>query len=183
MFSTLSRKHRRGVAAPEWFAVCGGLAVVLICWCGATGEAVNGRMKVTAAGAGDPSALVSYFNGQSVSGSTSGGSQPSSSESSGSTSSSGGYYQQGQTGVGALFSEDGLSLTASSEQELSNVVLEFADGSHQKFEGLTGYTGVFQGTDENAGQEIVGCWIKSGTNASGDGPGYGEHLSNSGPAG
>jgi hypothetical protein len=65
-----------------------------------------------------------------------------------------------------------------STKDLSNVVLEFADGVHQKFDGLSGYTGTFQGTGDNEGKEIVGVWIKSGCNHSGDGPGYGERVTN-----
>ena len=61
-------------------------------------------------------------------------------------------------------------------KELSNVVLEYADGAHQKFDGLTGHEGVFAGTGEHAGKVVVGAWIKAGRNASGDGPGYGERF-------
>jgi Flp pilus assembly protein TadG len=68
------------------------------------------------------------------------------------------------------------SVYVTSTKDLSNVVLEFADGSHQKFEGLKGYTGTFSGTGLNDGKEIVGVWIKSGCNSSSDGPGYGERL-------
>jgi hypothetical protein len=72
------------------------------------------------------------------------------------------------------------SVYVTSTKELSNVVLEFADGTHQKFDGLSGYTGTFEGTGDNAEKEIVGVWIKSGCNHSGDGPGYGERVVNSG---
>ena len=34
----------------------------------------------------------------------------------------------------------------------------------------------FAGIGEHAGKEIVGIWVKSGCNASGDGPGYGERF-------
>jgi hypothetical protein len=67
-----------------------------------------------------------------------------------------------------------------SSKDLSNVVLEFADGQRQKFDGLTGYTGTFQGTGDNAGKEVVCVWIKSGCNSSSEGPGYGERIDNSG---
>ncbi|MEZ5948992.1 MAG: pilus assembly protein TadG-related protein [Planctomycetaceae bacterium] len=67
-----------------------------------------------------------------------------------------------------------------STKDLSNVVLEFSDGVHQKFEGLTGKTGTFAGTGDNEGKSIVGAWIKSGSNSSGDGPGYGERFENPG---
>jgi len=68
------------------------------------------------------------------------------------------------------------SVYVTSTKDLSNVVLEFADGSHQKFDSLTSYSGTFSGTDGNAGKEIVGVWVKSGCYQSNDGPGYGEYL-------
>ncbi|MCC6622559.1 MAG: putative metal-binding motif-containing protein, partial [Deltaproteobacteria bacterium] len=61
-------------------------------------------------------------------------------------------------------------------KDLSNVVLLFADGTTQRFEGLSGHDGVFAGTGENAGKEIVTVWVKAGANFSGDGPGYGERF-------
>lgn len=57
-------------------------------------------------------------------------------------------------------------------KELSNVVIELADGEHYKYDGLEGHYGTF-GAGE---QEIVGVWVKAGSNASGDGPGYGERF-------
>jgi hypothetical protein len=72
------------------------------------------------------------------------------------------------------------SVYVTSTKDLSNVVLHFEDGTHQKFDGLTGYTGTFSGTGENAGKVIIGVWIKSGTYLSGDGPGYGEYLADPG---
>ena len=57
-------------------------------------------------------------------------------------------------------------------KELSNVVLEFADGEHYKFDGLKGHYGTFGGGE----REIVTVWVKAGNNASGDGPGYGERF-------
>lgn len=67
-----------------------------------------------------------------------------------------------------------------STKDLSNVVLGFSDGSHQKFEPLSGYSGTFQGTGQHAGKEVVTVWIKSGCNNSNDGPGYGERINNPG---
>jgi LruC domain-containing protein len=59
--------------------------------------------------------------------------------------------------------------------------LRFADGTSQKFDNLDqGKTGTFQGTGLNAGKKIRGAWIKSGTNAGWDGPGYGEWIPNDG---
>ncbi|HCS53610.1 pilus assembly protein TadG-related protein [Rubinisphaera sp.] len=72
------------------------------------------------------------------------------------------------------------SIYVESTKDLSNVVLEFTDGVHQKFEGLSGHTGTFLGTGENEGKAIVNAWIKSGKNFSGDGPGYGESFENPG---
>jgi len=64
-----------------------------------------------------------------------------------------------------------------STKDLSNVVIQTADGSIQKFEGLSGYTGTFTGTNaDTQGERIVRAWVKSGNNASGEGPGYGERL-------
>jgi hypothetical protein len=77
----------------------------------------------------------------------------------------------------AAYSE---SVYVTSSKDLSNVVLEFADENHQKFEGLHGYTGTFKGTGEHEGKEVVGVWIKSGCNSSDDGSGYGERIDNPG---
>jgi Flp pilus assembly protein TadG len=81
--------------------------------------------------------------------------------------------------VGAPRSEESVAqnqVYVTSTKDLSNVVLEFADGTHQKFEPLSGYAATFQGTGANAGKEVVGVWIKSGSNKSSDGPGYGERI-------
>lgn len=63
-----------------------------------------------------------------------------------------------------------------STKDLSNVVLQFSDGRTERFEGLKGRTGVFKGTGSNANKLIVRCWVKSGCNQSGEGPGYGERF-------
>jgi hypothetical protein len=57
-------------------------------------------------------------------------------------------------------------------KELSNVVVEFADGDRYKYDGLEGHYGTFGAGDK----EIVGVWVKAGNNASGDGPGYGMRI-------
>lgn len=83
--------------------------------------------------------------------------------------------------VGAISTSDATydnSVYVTSTKDLSNVVLEFADGAHQKFQGLHGFTGTFQGTGENEGKQVVGVWIKSGCNNSSGGPGYGERIDN-----
>ncbi|HEX2473549.1 MAG TPA: TadG family pilus assembly protein [Lacipirellulaceae bacterium] len=76
---------------------------------------------------------------------------------------------------------DGRSVYVTSTKELSNVVLdfgpdEFGNPRQQKFDGLSGYTGNFEGVGDYEGLDIVGVWIKSGCNASGDGPGYGVYI-------
>jgi hypothetical protein len=71
-----------------------------------------------------------------------------------------------------------MQVTANSTKDLSNVVLLFCDGTTQKYEGLSGTVGTFQGTESSAGKCIVGIWIKSGCNQSDDGPGYGEYVAN-----
>ncbi len=63
-----------------------------------------------------------------------------------------------------------------STKDLSNVVLEFDNGHHYKYDGLSGRSRTFRGTGSYNGRKIVGCWVKSGRNASGDGPGYGERF-------
>lgn len=63
-----------------------------------------------------------------------------------------------------------------STKDLSNVVMEFSNGNKQKIEKLTSKTGTFKGSGSNSGRHIKCCWIKSGSNASGDGPGYGEKF-------
>ncbi|MGB0429164.1 MAG: collagen-binding domain-containing protein [Bacteroidia bacterium] len=82
--------------------------------------------------------------------------------------------------VNANFSCDNESVYVCSSKDLSNVVLKFADNTEYKFDNLNcGKCKNFTGTGSNAGKEIVGVWIKSGCNSSGDGPGYGEYVSNS----
>ncbi len=81
--------------------------------------------------------------------------------------------------VGATFATDSKSASVTSTKDLSNVVLKFADGTTQKFEGLSGMSGTFSGTGASAGKCIAGVWIKSGCNSSNDGPGYGQWIANS----
>ncbi len=63
-----------------------------------------------------------------------------------------------------------------SSKDLSNVVMEFSNGNHQKIEDLLGMTGTFKGSGSNNGLHIKRCWIKSGSNFSTDGSGYGERF-------
>lgn len=81
--------------------------------------------------------------------------------------------------VSAIFAGDNKTVTAISSKDLSNVVLFYCDGTHQKFDNLSGYSKDFKGTGANADKKIQGVWIKSGCNQSGDGPGYGEYVANS----
>jgi len=66
------------------------------------------------------------------------------------------------------------SVYVTSTKDLSNVVLRYSNGNEQKFEGLSGKTAVFAGTGGNSNKPIYKVWVKSGANASGEGPGYGE---------
>ncbi|MBN2021614.1 MAG: VWA domain-containing protein [Pirellulales bacterium] len=63
-----------------------------------------------------------------------------------------------------------------STKDLSNVVMQFTDGTTQKIEGLSGLTGTFRGTGGNYYKQIAKIWVKSGPNDSGEGPGYGERF-------
>lgn len=63
-----------------------------------------------------------------------------------------------------------------STKDLSNVVLEFSDGTRQKFDGLSGTTGTFRGTGSNYNKRIDKLWVKSGSNASGECSGCGERF-------
>lgn len=82
-----------------------------------------------------------------------------------------------------IFSPDNLTAYAYSTKDLSNVVLLLEDGTHQKFEPLTGLTGTFSAVFPSAGMRLQAAWVKSGTNASGDGPGYGQKFNNPGFSG
>ena len=71
---------------------------------------------------------------------------------------------------------NGTSVVVYSGQDLSNVVLQFEDGSEQKFDELEiGTSATFSGDGEYSGKTIIGCWIKSGDNQSDDGPGKGQY--------
>jgi hypothetical protein len=67
------------------------------------------------------------------------------------------------------------SITAYSPcKDLSNVVLQFADGTRERVGELVGGTGTFAGTGANAEKVIVGVWVKAGKN--GSSPGLGEYF-------
>ncbi len=85
----------------------------------------------------------------------------------------------GSTGpIRVVFACD--AVTIESCKDLSNVVLEFEDGSRIRYEGLNGRSGTFSGSGELAGDRIVRVWVKAGANHSGDGPGYGQRFEASG---
>lgn len=65
-----------------------------------------------------------------------------------------------------------------STKDLSNVVLDLSNGVEHKYDELsTGTEGEFAVPGgQPGGTTIVGVWVKSGPNASGDGPGYGEYF-------
>lgn len=63
----------------------------------------------------------------------------------------------------ATFNVDCTSVTASSEKDLSNVVLLFADSTWEKFDDLDVPEGDFAGTGDNIGKVIESAYIKSGS--------------------
>ncbi|MGV3631923.1 MAG: hypothetical protein ACO1O6_12005 [Bacteroidota bacterium] len=82
--------------------------------------------------------------------------------------------------VGAAFTSNAKSVTATSTMALTNVVLKYYDGQEQMFQNLSGMSATLSGTGANAGKCITGVWIKSGCNTSNDGANYGEYVSNTG---
>jgi len=78
----------------------------------------------------------------------------------------------------AEYVSGGVGVEVTSSKALSNVVLDFGDGEHQRFEGLRATSGTFRGTGAYEGRWIRGAWVKSGCATSGDGPGYGLYHSN-----
>lgn len=68
---------------------------------------------------------------------------------------------------------------ATSTKDISNIVLEFSDGTQERFEGIPDGTtsGAFRGTGGNYNKRIDAVWVKSGSNANIiDGRGYGERF-------
>lgn len=64
-------------------------------------------------------------------------------------------------------------------KDISNVVLEFTDGTTQRIEGEDfGTAETFSGTGEHEGDVLTGVWVKAGNNSTEDSPpGTGEHFS------
>ena len=65
--------------------------------------------------------------------------------------------------ISAAFSNDCTSVTASSDKDLSNVVLLFGDGTWEKFDDLDVPAGDFAGTGDNLDKVIDSAYIKSGS--------------------
>lgn len=86
--------------------------------------------------------------------------------------------KKSQPQIYVTFSGDRQSVNVTSSKDLSNVVLEFCDGVHYKFDGLSGKNRTFAGLGNHAGKIIKTVWVKSGSNSSNDGPGYGERFNN-----
>ncbi len=70
------------------------------------------------------------------------------------------------------FLENTKQVYVTSTKDLSNVVLRYSDGTTQKIEPLSDPTGTFG----DGSKKITKIWVKSGCNASGEGPGYGERF-------
>lgn len=70
------------------------------------------------------------------------------------------------------FLENEKQVYVTSTKDLSNVVVQYSDGSRYKYDNLSGTTGTFG----NGIKQIEKVWVKSGCNASGEGPGYGERF-------
>lgn len=69
--------------------------------------------------------------------------------------------------------QDCYCVEISSCKDLSNVVIEYTDGSRVKYDNLTGKDGKWCSPDQ---REIATVWVKSGCYKSGDGPGYGRRF-------
>jgi LPXTG-motif cell wall-anchored protein len=71
------------------------------------------------------------------------------------------------------------TVTITSTKAISNVVKDFSGSTpDEKIDGLSGTTYSFPYTPD-----LVGVWVKSGNNASGDGPGYGKYFPITAPTG
>lgn len=66
-----------------------------------------------------------------------------------------------------------------STKDISNIVLEFSDGTQERIEGMGDgtLTGTYRGSGENWDKQIDSVWVKSGSNANIiDGRGFGERF-------
>lgn len=66
------------------------------------------------------------------------------------------------------------SVLIGSTLDVSNVALQYDDGSVQRFEGLQGRVLEIGGRGVHAGKGISRVWVKAGPNLSGWGPGLGQ---------
>ena len=82
--------------------------------------------------------------------------------------------------VSAVFGADNKSVTASSNKDLLNVILNLNDGSTQLIEDVTGMTGTFSPVGDKLGTCITGVWIRSGCNISAAGEPFGDYVPNPG---
>lgn len=82
--------------------------------------------------------------------------------------------------VAATFGADNRSVTASSNKDLLNVILNLDDGTTQLIEDVTGMSGTFSPTGDKEGRCIKGVWIRSGCNLSAAGEPFGDYVANPG---
>lgn len=82
--------------------------------------------------------------------------------------------------VAATFADDNKSVTASSDKDLINVILNLDDGTTQLIEDVSGMSGTFEATGDKSGKCIVGVWIRSGCNISAAGEPFGDYVANPG---
>ncbi len=82
--------------------------------------------------------------------------------------------------VSAIFGADNRSVTANSDKDLLNVILNLDDGSTQLIEDVTGKTGTFSPIGDKVGRCIRGVWIRSGCNISAAGEPFGDYVANPG---
>ncbi|QDU30768.1 hypothetical protein ETAA8_59160 [Anatilimnocola aggregata] len=66
------------------------------------------------------------------------------------------------------------SVEISSLLDVSNVALQYSDGSVQRYENLQGRQLTIGGSGSHFGKGIVRVWVKAGPNLSGHGPGLGQ---------
>lgn len=78
----------------------------------------------------------------------------------------------GANNTSALLPSNIYSVYVTSTKDLSNVILHFADGTWYKYDNQSGYAKTYE-----SDKEIIGVWIKSGSNhSSGGPPGSGEYV-------
>ena len=78
--------------------------------------------------------------------------------------------------LSADFAFDHKSADVTATRPMINVVLHFSDGTTQMFAAFGANANTYSGTGIHEDKCIVGVWIRSACNASGEGPGYGEYV-------